>query len=73
MGAVWLHLPLLEQGELFTQEEVLGCQRAARPRNEYEEMDEIARYGRHRREALYQRSKDGAGMNVQLYTLRDFT
>src|SRR5215813_7239712 len=61
IGAVWLHLPLLEQNELLTQEEVLGCQRAARPRNEYEEMDEIARYGRQRREALCQRSKDGAG------------
>jgi hypothetical protein len=73
IGAVWLHLPLLEQGELFTQEEVLGCQRAARPRTEYEEMDEIARYGRHRREALCQRSKDGAGHERQLYTLRDST
>jgi len=61
IGQVWLHLALLEQRELFTQEEVLGCQRAARPRNEYEEMDEIARYGRHRREALCQRSKDVAG------------
>ena len=46
MGAVWLHLALLEQGELFTQEEALGRQRAARSRNEYEEMDEISRYGR---------------------------
>ena len=58
IGPVWLYLPLVEQGELFSQEEVLGCQRAARPRNEYEETDEIARYGRQRREALYQRSKD---------------
>jgi hypothetical protein len=61
IGTVWLELALLEQGELFTQEEVLGCQRAARPRNEYEEMDEIARYGRHRHEGLCQRLKDGAG------------
>ena len=40
---MWLQLPLLEQRELFSQEEVLGCQSAARPRNEDEEMDEIAR------------------------------
>src|SRR5262249_61907817 len=59
IGPVWLHLPLLEQGELLTQEEVFSCQRAARSRNEYEEMDEIARYGRQRRDALCQRSKDG--------------
>jgi hypothetical protein len=49
------------QGELFTQEEVLGSQCAARPGNEYEEVDEIARYEPQRREALCQRSKDGAG------------
>src|SRR6516164_9467358 len=40
IGQVWLHLALLEQRELFTQEEGLGCERAARPRNEDEEMDE---------------------------------
>jgi hypothetical protein len=48
LGAVWLHLTLLEKGELLTQEEVLGCQSAARPRNEYAEMEEIARCGRQR-------------------------
>ena len=58
IGAVWLHLPLLEQGKLFAQEEVLGSECAARPGNEHEEMDEIARYGRQRREALCQRSKN---------------
>jgi hypothetical protein len=51
IGPVWLHLPLLEQRELFSQEEVLACQCAARPRNEHEEMDEIVRNGRQRREA----------------------
>jgi hypothetical protein len=61
IGAVWLHLALLKQGELFAQEEVLGSECAAGPGNEHEEMDEIARYGRQRREALCQRSKDGAG------------
>ena len=45
IGPVWLPLPLLEQRELLSQEEVLGCQRTARPRNEYEEMGEIARNG----------------------------
>jgi hypothetical protein len=45
LGAVWLHLTILEKGELLTQEEVLGCPRAARPRNEYAEMEEIARCG----------------------------
>jgi hypothetical protein len=58
MGAVWLHLPLLKQGELFSQEEVLGSECAARSGNEHEEVGEIARHGRHRREALCQRSKD---------------
>jgi hypothetical protein len=43
IGAVWLHLPFLEQGKLFAQEEVLGSECAARPGNEDE--DEIARYG----------------------------
>ena len=58
---MWLQLPLLEQRELLSQEEALGCQRTARPRNEYEEMGEIARNGRQRREAVCQRSEDGAG------------
>ena len=26
IGAVWLHLPFLEQGKLFAQEEVLGSE-----------------------------------------------
>jgi len=43
VGAVWLQLALLEQGELFAQEEVLGSQCAARPGNEHEETDEITR------------------------------
>jgi hypothetical protein len=42
MGPVWPHLALLEQGELFAQEEVLGSQCAARPGNEHQETDEIA-------------------------------
>jgi hypothetical protein len=58
IGAVWLHLPLLEQSELFAQEEVLRSECAARPGNEHEEVDEIARYGPQRREALCQWSKD---------------
>ena len=61
IGPVWLQLPFLEQRELLSQEEVLGCQRTARPRNEYEEMGEIARNGRQRREAVCQRLEDGAG------------
>jgi hypothetical protein len=52
ISAVWLHLPLLEQGELFAQEEVLGSQCAARPGNEHEETDEIARDGGQRPEAM---------------------
>ena len=43
IGAVWLHLPFVEQGKLFAQGEVLGCQCAARPGTEDEEVDEIAR------------------------------
>ena len=58
ISAVWLHLPLLEHGELFAQEDVLGSECAARPKNEHEEVDEIARYGRQRRETLCQLSKD---------------
>ena len=57
-GPVWLPLALLEQCEMFAQEEVLGSECAARPGDEDEEVDEIARYGRQRREALGQRSKD---------------
>ena len=55
---VCFHLALLEQGELFAQEEVLGSECAARPHTEHEEVGEIARYGRQRREALCQRSKN---------------
>ena len=58
IGAVRLHLPLLEQGKLFAQEEVLGSECAARPGNEHDEVDEIARCGQQRRETLCQRSKD---------------
>ena len=61
IGPVWLQLPFLEQRELLSQEEVLGCQSAARPQNENEETDETARNGRQRREAVCQRSEDGAG------------
>ena len=61
IGPVWLDLPLLEQRELFSQKEILGCQSAARPRNENEEMDKIARNGQQHREAVCQRSEDGAG------------
>ena len=43
VGAVWLDLALLEQGELFAEEEVFGSQCAARPGNEQEETNEIAR------------------------------
>ena len=60
IGPVWLQLPFLEQHELFSKEEVLSCQRTARPRNEYEEMGEIARNGRQRRKAVCQRSEDRA-------------
>ena len=73
ISALWLHLALLEQGELFTQEEVLGCQRAARPRNEHQETDEITCDEGQRGEAVYQRLKDGAGNESQPYTLRDVT
>ncbi len=52
IGPVWPHLALLEQRELFSQEEVLGCQRAARPRSDNEEMDEIVHNGQQRREAM---------------------
>jgi len=45
VGPVWLYLPLLEQGELFAQEQVLGSQCAAGPGNQHEETDEIAGYG----------------------------
>ena len=58
IGTVWLHLPLLKQGKLFAQKEVLGSECAARPGDKDEEVDEIARYGRQRRVALGQRSKD---------------
>jgi hypothetical protein len=59
--AVWLDLALLEQGELFAQEEVLGCECTARPGNEHQEMDEITRDRRLRRETACQCSKPGAG------------
>jgi hypothetical protein len=35
----------LKQSELFAQEDVLGSECAARPGNEYEEVEEIERYG----------------------------
>ena len=52
ISAVWLCLPLLQQGELFAQEEILGSQCAAGPGNEHEETDEIARDGGQRPEAM---------------------
>ena len=54
ISAVWLHLPLplLEQGELFAQEAVLGSECTARPGNEHEETNEIARDGGQRSEAM---------------------
>ena len=61
IGAVWLHFPLLKQSKLFAQEEVLGSECAARPANEDQEVDEITRYGRQRREAVCQRPEDGVG------------
>ena len=71
IGPVWLDLALLEQRELFSQEEVLGCQCAARPQNENEETDKIARNERQRREAVCQRSEDGAGhKRVALHVTR---
>jgi len=42
---VWLDVALLEQGELFAQEEVLGSRCAAGPGNDQEETDEIASDG----------------------------
>ena len=54
---MWLQLALLEQGELFAQEEVLGSQCAARPGNEHEETDEIAHHEGQRGQQL----EDGAG------------
>ena len=69
---VWLDLALLEQGELFAQEEVLGCQCAARPRGEDKEMDEITRHHRQRRETVCQHSEPGAGPSFTRYArLRD--
>ena len=52
ISAVWLCLPLLQQGELFAQEEILASQCAAGPGNEHEEADEIARDGGQRPEAV---------------------
>jgi hypothetical protein len=64
----------LEHGELFTQEEVLGCQRAARPRNEYEEMDQLAHCVDDNVVSFVSKVEAWSrGMNAQLYTLRDFT
>ena len=60
MGPAWLHLALLEQGELFAQEEVLGSQCAARPGNEQEETEEIAGNEGQRGEAVCQQSENGA-------------
>ena len=58
---MWLQLALLEQGELFAQEEVLGSQCAARPGNKHEEADEIAGEAGQRGEAACQQLEDGAG------------
>ena len=61
MGAVWLDLALLEQGELFSQEEVLRSPCAGRPGNRQEETDEIAGDEGQGSEAVCQQSEDGAG------------
>ena len=64
MGPAWLHLPLLKQRELFLQIEVLGCQFAARPHTEHEEMGEIVRYGRQRGEGSVNGRKMEPGMDM---------
>jgi hypothetical protein len=51
MGPVWFHVALLKQRELFAQKKVLGCQCPARPGNEQEETDRIARDGGQRPES----------------------
>jgi hypothetical protein len=58
---VWLELALLEQGELFAQEKVLGSQCAARPGNEHQETDEITSDEGQRVAAVCQQFEDGAG------------
>ena len=60
IGPSRLHLPLLEEGKLLSQKEVLGCQCAVRPHTEREETGEIVRDGRQRREAECQGSENGA-------------
>ena len=60
VGAVWLDLALLEQGELLAQEEVLGSQCATRPGNKHQETDEITRDEGQRVEAVCQQLEDGA-------------
>jgi hypothetical protein len=70
---VWLHLALLEQGELFAQEEVLGCECAARPKKQAKEMDEIAGDGVQRREVVGQLSENGAGHEGQFHMSTDVT
>jgi hypothetical protein len=62
--SVWLHLALLEESELFAQEEVLGSECAARPGNEHKETNEIAGDGRQRGEAVFQGSKMKPGINA---------
>ena len=59
VSAVWLELALLEQGELFAQEKVLGSQCAARPGSEQQETDEITSDEGQRVEAVCQQLEDG--------------
>ena len=53
IGQVWLHLALLEQGELFAQKEVLGLPVPARPGNQHDKTNEIEGDGGQRPEAVH--------------------
>jgi hypothetical protein len=57
----------------FTQERFSAASARRDRENEYEEMDEIARYGRYLVRLCVNGRKMERGMNVQLYTLRDST
>ena len=71
LGPVWFHLVLLKQRERLGQEEVLGCQCAARPGSEHEKTDEITRDEGQSVEAVCQQLEDGAGHERS--ALRDVT
>jgi hypothetical protein len=58
IGPAWLHFPLLEECQLFSEEEVFCSQRAAGPRRRQNESAKLAQDRSCRLKTVLQRGKE---------------